>query len=157
MLLSTESDLMATVRGVVFTTEEGFTFGPYPDENELTMLKKEGYDGVITLLSPSVPFEKILLEKEIQAGEKVGLRIYSFPMRPWIFENKDSIIKIKEFVKTNQGKFYVHCYLGKHRTNMVRQIIKTEFGGPVTNKEFAYPDKLERGASVTVSVRARAY
>ena len=47
---------------------ERFTFGAYPDARKIEELKDEGYDGVITLLNPKIPFERVLLKQELAAG-----------------------------------------------------------------------------------------
>lgn len=144
-LIFTDNALLGAFRSTAAETGARFTFGPYPDEFQLKKLKEEGYDGVITLLSPVIPFEKVLLEKEIAAGKQVGIKVYSFPMLPWVSSNQDAIQKIKELVRSNTGRYYVHCYLGKHRVNLAKQVIEEEQGMADTGHGFIYPDSLERG------------
>lgn len=141
-LLSTDSALMAVIKGVVTESRKGFAYGPYPTEAHLRILKKGGHTGVITLLSPTIPFEKILLDKEIEAGRKIGMEVHSFPMLPWVSSNKVSIEKIKELVKSGKGRYYVHCNLGKHRTNLARMIIEETLGEAGGS---AYVVRIERG------------
>ncbi|OZM56768.1 hypothetical protein CIB95_11145 [Lottiidibacillus patelloidae] len=124
-------------------------FGPYPDEEKLRKLKEEGYEGVITLLSPTIPFEKVLLDQELSNGETVGLQVHSFPMLPWVSDNKKALDGIQALLKNNQGKYYVHCYLGKHRVDLARTSI-FEFIGKDNNRVVIFPDKIERGPLVHI-------
>lgn len=112
--------------------EAEFLFGPYPTEHDLLRLKGEGITAVVSLLHPAVvPFEPKLLEDEKQTTEKIGLRLIEVPMLPWISENKESINKIIEIAEGGKGKYYVHCYLGKDRVNVVKRIIR-RFSSSIT-------------------------
>jgi protein tyrosine phosphatase (PTP) superfamily phosphohydrolase (DUF442 family) len=139
MLLTTDNSVVKAWQGTSLQQNGKFVIGPYPEEERLIQLKKEGFQGVISLLSPTIPFENILLEREIQAGEKIGLRIHSFPMLPWISGNENSLNGIKELVEKEKGPFYIHCYLGKHRADLVITTLTGEM------KTYLYPDKLENG------------
>lgn len=104
-----------------------FEFGPYPDEEKLNQLKKEGFDGVVSLLHPMVvPAEPILLNKEIKIAKTLDLKVISIPMLPWISENEESIKKIKKLAQTAKGKYYVHCSLGRDRAGLFKKIVETE-------------------------------
>ncbi len=107
--------------------EAEFHFGVYPDEAKMKELKEDGYVGVISLLHNMVfPAEPILMEKEGYNAKKVGIKLISVPMLPWIIENDASVLKIKYIAHHFKGKYYVHCYLGKDRVNVFRNIIKNE-------------------------------
>lgn len=113
-------------RGEVEDLTEQFTFGPYPTEERLTELKRQGYTGVISLLHPAVvPFEPKLLADEQEVGDKVGIRIIHVPMLPWVSENKESLAMIKDLASRATGRYYVHCYLGKDRVFLVKRVIET--------------------------------
>lgn len=144
LFINPNSSVVTLSRGVEETTNQ-FTFGPYPDEQKLKELKDDGYEGVITLMSPTIPFEKVLLEKEQKIAKDVGITLHSFPMLPWVSDNKESLQQIKELVANNDGKFYVHCYLGKHRVDMVREVIADETGEQYVKDLEMLPKKLERG------------
>ena len=104
-----------------------FEFGPYPDEEKLMELKKNGFDGVVSLLHPMViPAEPILLRKEQKVAKSLNLKIISIPMLPWISENEASIKKIKKLAQTAKGKYYVHCNLGRDRAGLFKKIIEAE-------------------------------
>ena len=120
--LHSRSAFVAGSRGRIEKASETLSFGPYPDVELLTDLKRQHYTGVITLLHPAIPFEKILLDDEKKNGEKVGIAIHSFPMLPWIAGNKEALNSIWALLQQPGKRYYVHCYLGQHRTNLVRQI-----------------------------------
>ena len=119
-------------------------FGPYPDADKLAELEDEGYDGVIALLSPKVPFERVLLEQEEDNGKEAGIRVYSRPMLPWITGNEASLEAIKALASQEDKQFYIHCYLGKHRVDIVRQELEAEAPDP-TEREVDLPYRFERG------------
>jgi len=107
-----------------------FTIGPYPTADKIEELKKEGFTGVITLLHPAVvPFEPSLIEEEEEACKKQKLMLVKAPMLPWIGDNTASLNKIEEIVRSGKGKYYIHCYLGKDRVNVVKNLIAKISGG----------------------------
>jgi hypothetical protein len=120
--LHTRSSFVAGSQSRIEVVSEQLSFGPYPDESTLIELKSHHYDGVITLLHPAIPFEKILMDEEKKNGEKVGLAVYSFPMLPWVTDNKQALNSIWTLLQQPGKRWYVHCYLGQHRTNLVRQL-----------------------------------
>ncbi|MFA6979627.1 MAG: hypothetical protein WC209_09920 [Ignavibacteriaceae bacterium] len=104
-----------------------FVFGPYPSKNQINQLKKENFTGIISLLHPAVvPFEPKLIYDEDVAAKEAGIEVLHTPMLPWVSQNISSIETIKELVATGKGKYYVHCYLGKDRVNVVRRIIESQ-------------------------------
>lgn len=141
-----DTDLMAAVGqlGEGSVENEQLTFGPYPDAQRLEELENEGYDGVITLLNPSLPFENVLLEQELQQGEETGIEVYSYPMLPWVSENEESLAAINQLVAGNEGRYYIHCYLGKHRVDLVRRELAEATEDAVT-VEKPLKSSLERG------------
>ncbi|MFT4412414.1 hypothetical protein ACLM5H_01010 [Fredinandcohnia humi] len=143
---NTNTALISMAKGDIEEVSEQFTFGPYPDEKAMEQLKEEGYDGIITLLSTTLPFEKQLLDDELINGEKSGISVHSFPMLPWVGDNKESLDGIKTLVSQDSSKrYYVHCYLGKHRVDMVRQVIMNEIGIKGNEPLTILPSDFERG------------
>ncbi|WP_266366192.1 hypothetical protein [Tellurirhabdus rosea] len=149
--------LNGTTGGSLDTSNEAFTFGPYPTPQMLGELKKEGYAGVISLLHPAVtPFEPMLLEEEKKAGKQVGLDIISIPMLPWVSQNEASIKQIRDLAAKPKGRYYVHCYLGKDRVNVVKRIIAGSGGtmvnadGGVVARSLSEIDHFERGPVVVL-------
>lgn len=142
--LNTGTGLVQSSQGEIVEGDR-FTFGPYPEADELKRLKEEGYDGVISLLSSTLPIEKPLLDKEIKSAEDVGLTIHSLPMLPWVGDNSKSIDKVKELIRQDDKRYYVHCYLGRHRVDVVKTVVNEELGNVVELK-FLQPTTLERGS-----------
>ncbi len=108
-------------------TEAGprFTFGPYPDEKRLRELEAEGYTAVISLLHPAVvPFEPRLIADEERAARRVGIALRHIPMLPWISDNAAALEEIRKLAASPTGRFYVHCYLGMDRIQLVRRVVE---------------------------------
>ena len=134
------------------TKNTEFFFGAYPSESKLYDLKDEGYTVVISLLHPAViPFEPKLISDEEKHVKTVGIKYIHIPMLPWISDNLDAIAKIKEVIKNKKGKIYIHCYLGKDRVNVVKNIIKNNNGSidkstePESKRKLDNITKFERG------------
>lgn len=109
-------------------TESGaqFVFGPYPDEERLRELKAAGFTGVVSLLHPAVvPFEPKILSDEQENTEEIGMRLIHTPMLPWVGDNEASLAKIRELAMNEQGRYYVHCYLGRDRVNVVKRVLES--------------------------------
>jgi protein tyrosine/serine phosphatase len=101
-----------------------FYFGSIPDDALLKDLKSKHFIGVISLLHPAVvPFEPKLIADEKAMCAAVGIEYISAPMLPWISDNSSSLNVIKQIADSGKGKYYVHCYLGVDRANMVKNFI----------------------------------
>ena len=144
-LLTTGSPVIARLQGTVSEPGERYVFGPYPDKLRLQELKAEGFDGVISLLSPLIPFEKILLEEEIRHGKEVGIPIHSLPMLPWVSENRESIDQAMELAASSDKRYYIHCYLGKHRADLIKRVLMGQKEESKETPEYIYKTKLGRG------------
>ena len=124
--------LLSGSSGGVTQAGPRFTFGPYPDEKRLFELEAEGYTAVISLLHPAVvPFEPMLIADEERAARRAGIELRHIPMLPWISENTASIEEIRKLAASTTGRFYVHCYLGMDRIQLVRRVV--EQADPVAN------------------------
>ena len=134
-------------------TEAGprFTFGPYPDEKRLRELEAEGYTAVISLLHPAVvPFEPILIADEERAARRAGIELRHIPMLPWISDNAASIEEIRRLAASKTGRFYVHCYLGMDRIQLVRRVVEqsdpvADLSPPIAAKSLRAVPAFERG------------
>lgn len=129
-----------------------FVFGPYPEAERLKELKAEGYTAIISLLSPAVvPFEPVLLAKELAAARATGMEVIHIPMLPWISSN-DHVEAEQAKLLARGGRYYVHCYLGKDRVNVFKKML-SGLSGDVTVKSLQAGsarslrdvDHLERG------------
>ena len=102
-----------------------FVFGPYPTQEEFKKIKNENFTAVISLLHPAVvPFEPKLITDEERIAKQNNVELIEVPMLPWVSQNKDAIEEIKRIAETGKGKYYIHCYLGKDRVNVVRRVIQ---------------------------------
>ncbi|MDA3853185.1 MAG: hypothetical protein PF444_02950, partial [Bacteroidales bacterium] len=102
-----------------------FVFGGYPDEDKLKELKDDGFTAVITLMSNLViPAEPKLIKEEKKATEEISLALIHIPMLPWVSENTESLRQIDSLATKGKGKYYVHCYLGRDRVNVFKNIVK---------------------------------
>jgi phytol kinase len=130
-LWMTPAMLRAQSAGVT-TAGTHFTFGPYPDEDRLHDLAGERYTAVISLLHPAViPFEPQLMAREDEAAARAGIQVIHLPMLPWVSDNAAVLGKVRDMARARTGHYYVHCYLGMDRVQMVRRVIEEEGGGVV--------------------------
>jgi hypothetical protein len=142
-----DTDFMVALGEMNEETVEGerFTYGSYPDARKIEELKAEGYDGVITLLNPDIPFENVLLKQEITNGEGADMPVHSYPMLPWISQNEKPLRGIEDLTGDDTKRYYVHCYLGKHRVDYVRQMLNGAEGEPEPRELKPLPKAFERG------------
>jgi protein tyrosine phosphatase (PTP) superfamily phosphohydrolase (DUF442 family) len=104
-----------------------FIFGAYPDEATLRRLKHDGVTAVISLQHPAVlPFEPASIEAEKKAARVVGVRFIHAPMLPWVSDNHAALEEIRRIAQTGEGVYYVHCGLGRDRTNVVRRMLEAD-------------------------------
>lgn len=142
--LNTGNGIVQASQGEIVEGDR-FTFGPYPEKEDLVRLHEQGYDGVITLLNPTLPIEKPLLDKEKASVEEIDLELISIPMLPWVGDNSKSIQRVKQLIQQDDKKYYVHCYLGRHRVDVIKQVINEELGDDTYALNFMQPTTLERG------------
>lgn len=128
----TNPAIMASAAGGVsgsVTTGGGaeFVFGPYPDRNRLRQLKEQGYTAVVSLQHPAVlPFEPPGIAEETRATQEIGLTFIHAPMLPWISANDASLDRIRDLAREGEGRYYVHCGLGRDRANVVKRMLERE-------------------------------
>ena len=104
-----------------------FIFGAYPDESTLRKLKQDGVTAVVSLQHPAVlPFEPASIETEKKAARTVGVEFIHAPMLPWVSDNHAALEQIRRIAQAGRGVYYVHCGLGRDRTNVVRRMLEGE-------------------------------
>lgn len=104
-----------------------FVFGPYPDRARLRQLKDEGFTAVVSLQHPAVlPFEPPGIAEETRATQEIGLTFIHAPMLPWISANDASLEKIRTLAREGEGRYYIHCGLGRDRANVVKRMLERE-------------------------------
>jgi len=147
--LDTGLAVITSRQGSVREVTRRFTFGPYPELEQLQQLKSQGYDGVVSLLHPTIPFEAVLIEREEGNARQAGLKLYHFPMLPWISDNREARDGMQKLVQGSGKRYYVHCYLGTHRTNLVRAIVLEGQRDAMQTANALLPAALDRGMLLT--------
>jgi hypothetical protein len=129
---SNPANLLASIAGGgdagTFSAAGGaeFVFGAYPDEDKLRELQLRGVTSVISLQHPGVIVEREGINAERDATTKLGLTLIQAPMLPWVSDNAASLQKLRLIARRGQGKFYVHCGLGRDRVNVAKRVIEAE-------------------------------
>ncbi len=124
-----------------------FVFGPYPTRQDLIKLKDNDFTAVVSLLHNAVlPFEPKLIYDEKEAAKSIGFNLIHIPMLPWISDNKSAIEGIKKLAQNGTGKYYVHCYLGKDRVNVVKRIIQQFSSSVVSVQDSSIRKLMELGS-----------
>jgi tetratricopeptide (TPR) repeat protein len=99
--------------------------GPYPVEADFVALRQRGVTTIISLLEPSVPYEKVLLEQERERAARYGMTVKNFPMGSILGQKfgDDYVRNSKAAAQAAldaDGLAYIHCYLGLHRARNVQ-------------------------------------
>lgn len=125
ILITPSNPLTRLFRGQISDTDARVIIGPYPEERDFALLKQHQVSLVVTLLNPEIPYEAALLEREKVLAQKHGIELRSFPMSS-IFgqrfgdEYDRSADAAAAAIASSDGKVYLHCYLGIHRIQVVR-------------------------------------
>lgn len=144
------------------TKIDKFYFGPYPTDEEFIRLKESGVQRIISLLDDRIFYEKILLEKEKDIASRYKIEIVNYPMgslfAKQLFTDYDAVAKqAVDNAMLHQGKVtYIHCYLGKHRTQYVRNEILKRKGMATEPLPFLSEDdksKFQKAESSSGSVK----
>jgi protein tyrosine phosphatase (PTP) superfamily phosphohydrolase (DUF442 family) len=139
----------AAYRGAT-SAGDRFVFGAYPNASQLRQLRSEGFAGVVSLLSPVVPFEAVLTGEERAAAREVGLVFLHVPMLPWISANEAALDTLRALARTGTGRYYVHCFLGRHRVELARYAMLEAAGVAAAPPRITLPDSLERGPLIQI-------
>lgn len=145
VLLRAGGGAFAAYRGGASGAGDRFVFGAYPDAIQLRQMRSDGFTGVVSLLSPAVPFEAVLLQEERTAAREAGLAFIHVPMLPWISANEAALDTLRALARTGTGRYYVHCYLGRHRAELARYAMLEAAGVAAVPPRITLPDSLERG------------
>lgn len=102
--------------------------GPYPVERDFRLLAANRVTLIVSLLDPAIPYEKTLLEKEGRLALQYGMRLKNFPMSSILGRKfggyyEGSAAKAAAAIAGTSDKVYVHCYLGLHRIQAVRDLL----------------------------------
>jgi len=102
--------------------------GPYPNESDFVLLKKNGVTAIVSLLDPKIPFENVLLGRERALAGQYGMSFQDFPMGSLFSHriggdyDKEAALAARA-VAQSPGRVYLHCYLGMHRVAAVERLL----------------------------------
>jgi hypothetical protein len=134
----------ADARALATASGARFIFGAYPDEATLRSLKEQGVTAVISLQHPAVvPFEPASIREEQRATREVGVRFIHAPMLPWVSDNAAALEQIRRIAHEGKGVYYVHCGLGRDRTNVVRRMLEADGVHTVAHRSIAHASTLD--------------
>jgi len=157
LLISPGNLLITAIQANVSDTGARVITGPYPLESDFRLLGRKGVTTIVSLLDPRLPYEQVLIEREKGLARKYGMTLLSFPMtnifgKPVREDYERTAAAAAEAVKNANGKVYLHCYLGLHRTKSVRNLLEAD-GVSAT----AYQGrKVERPVEKQLAERAEA-
>lgn len=116
-----------TTRGTITMSNGGptFYFGSYPDYPTLDSLKKHGVQHIVSLQDPRVLVELQGITEERKSAAALGMDFIQAPMLPWVSDNSSSIEQLKQIALHGKGTYYIHCGLGRDRTNIAKRVLES--------------------------------
>lgn len=105
--------------------------GSYPREAELVHLKSKcGIINIVSLFDETLPQEKALLMQEKKLCDKYHLHLLRYPLSYVSLDsaaNQKRIDSLLAYIEQHpKEKFYIHCYLGKHRAGKVETLLRAK-------------------------------
>lgn len=120
----------------------------------MKVLRENGITNIVSFLHPGIPFEKHLLAREKRQSQGTGVTVHSLPLKPFVSdENTKNLDKLAQMVKDHPDqKYYLHCYLGKHRVTYGKSRILRMLGKPTrANKTRPVPKEFPGGPVVKLA------
>ncbi|MGD9563113.1 MAG: tyrosine-protein phosphatase [Pyrinomonadaceae bacterium] len=102
--------------------DENFYRGSQPTAEDYKSLKEMGITTVIDLRKDSEDYSKSTVES-------LGMKYVNIPMTGWTTKDESVAEFIEQINDQSNGKIYVHCAAGKHRTGLVGAIYRLENDG----------------------------
>jgi tetratricopeptide (TPR) repeat protein len=102
--------------------------GPYPGEGDFRLLKANNVRTIVSLLDANIPYEGTLLAREKGLAAQYGMTFLNFPMSSILGQKfgdyyQDSASRAAAAIAGTSDKVYLHCYLGLHRIQAVRDLL----------------------------------
>lgn len=157
LIILTPTSMPVQLERGPITKIDKFYFGPYPTDEEFIKLKEAGVQRIISLLDDRIFYEKVLLEKERDIAKRYKIEIINYPMgslfAKQLFTDYESVAKqAVDNAMVHQNKVtYIHCYLGKHRTQYVRNEILKRKGIATEPMPFLSEDDKNKVSQVETS------
>jgi hypothetical protein len=109
--------------------DEHVVVGPYADLDDLAALKVAGVSTVVSLLDPSVVYERSLIEREAAEAPGAGLQFVNLPLHHseplYSQDNRKSVRQLDLLLSAPaQGKLYVHGFLDAPRNLVSRELLR---------------------------------
>ncbi len=128
ILINPDNPLTRHFQRPITAVDARIVIGPYPVERDLQRLAEAHVGLVVSLLDPAIPYEKTLLRREEVLAAKYGLRLKNFPMtsilgRKFGGHYATSAADAAAAIAGTSDKVYLHCYLGLHRIQAVRELL----------------------------------
>lgn len=99
--------------------DERFFRGSQPSEAQYKALKEMGISTIIDLRKDSEDYSKSTVES-------LGMKYVHIPMTGWTTRDESVVEFLKQINDESNGKVYVHCAAGKHRTGLVGAVYRLE-------------------------------
>lgn len=128
-LITPDNPVIRAFRGEISDVNSNVIIGPYPVFSDIQKLKKNGVIKIISLLDPSIPYEKALLDKERKLAASEHIEFLNFPMISILGHkiganyDRNAALAV-EAIASTKGKVYVHCFLGIHRVKVVKKLLE---------------------------------
>ncbi len=129
-----ESYPLKFIRGDVRRIGEDVIIGPYPGKGEWRRLKNNmGVDVLVSLMDPASKIEGGFVKEEKAMAAKYGMEFMNYPMDFMRLSDNSNIVQARRLTKYilksgGKRKFYVHCYLGRHRVKIFSDIFTAHAG-----------------------------
>ena len=128
VLITPNNPLTRLFQRQISDTGARIIIGPYPEDGDFQLLQRAGVTTVVTLLNPQIPYEATLLDREKAAAAAHGMALRSFPMSSILGKRfgddyDRNAAAAAEAIASTTGKVYLHCYLGMHRVQVVRDLL----------------------------------
>jgi len=130
LVITPDNPLTRAFQRKISDIDSRIIVGPYPNKSDFRLLRDHQVNLIVSLLDPRLPYENTLLEEERKIAQQYGIRLLNFPMASIIgykfgenYEN--NAIAAADVIANTSEKVYLHCYLGMHRIQVVRDILNT--------------------------------
>jgi tetratricopeptide (TPR) repeat protein len=137
VLINPDNPLTRLFSRRITDTDSRIVVGPYPVERDFRLLQAGKVTHIVSLLDPALPYEKTLLEKERVLAAKYGMRLENFPMASVLGRKfgdyyEGNAERAAAIIAATSDKVYLHCYLGLHRIQAVRDRLSARGVGSAT-------------------------
>lgn len=125
ILVNPDNPLTTLFQRRISDVNARIVIGPYPTEQDFRLLKYNHVELIVSLLDPAIPYEATLLERETSLAARYELPLKNFPMssilgRKFGSHYDASASAAADAIAATASKVYLHCYLGMHRIQAVR-------------------------------------